>query len=133
MTELVVLDSGAVERVESNKIMRGMLRRLVEDGADVAIPAIVLAEAVTGRSADAVVNRVVARFGTVTTSEAFARRAGALRHRLPKSRRARASAVDAVVAAHAVLGALSTVVFTTDVEDLTSLLSGHRHVRVERA
>lgn len=133
MTELVVLDSGAVECVESNKILRGVLRRLIEDGAEVAIPTIVLAETVTGRQADAVVNRVIARFGTVTTQEPIARRAGALRLRLPKARRATTSAVDAIVAAHAVMSAVSTVVFTTDVEDLAALVAGQRHVQVERA
>jgi hypothetical protein len=133
MTELVVLDSGAIERVESSKILRGLLRRLIEDGAEVAIPTVVLAETVTGRPADAIVNRVVARFGTVTTHEATARRAGALRYRLPKARRAQTSAVDAIVAAHAVLSASSTLVFTTDVKDLAALVSGQPHVRVERA
>jgi hypothetical protein len=133
MTDLVVFDSGAVESVESSKILRGILRRLVEGGADVVIPTVVLAEAVTGRATDAVVNRVVARFGTVVTPEAIALRAGALRHRLPKARRAKTSAVDAIVAAHAVLGAASTVLLTTDVADLTALVSAHGHVRVERA
>jgi hypothetical protein len=133
MTELVVLDSGALERVESSKILRGILRRLVEGGADVVIPTVVLAEAVTGRATDAVVNRVVARFGTVVTPEAIARRAGALRHSLPKARRAKTSAVDAIVAAHAVLGAKSAVLITTDADDLTGLVSAHGHVRVERA
>jgi hypothetical protein len=133
MTDLVVLDSGAVERVESSKILRGILRRLVEGGADVIIPTVVLAEAVTGRATDAAVNRVVARFGTAVTPEAIARRAGALRHRLPKARRAKTSAVDAIVAAHAVLGAASIVLFTTDVDDLTALVSAHGHVRVECA
>ena len=133
MTDLVVLDSGAVERVESSKILRGILRRWVEGGADLVIPTVVLAEAVTGRATDAIVNRVVARFGTVVTPEAIARRAGALRHRLPKARRAKTSAVDAIVAAHAVLGAASTVLVTTDTDDLAALVSAHRHVRVERA
>jgi len=100
MTDLVVLDSGAVERVESSKILRGILRRLVEVGADVVIPTVVLAEAVTGRATDAVVNRVVA---------------------------------DAIVAAHAVLGAASTVLVTTDMDDPTALVSAHGHVRVVRA
>lgn len=133
MTELVVLVAGAVERVESNKILRGILRRLVEGGADVVIPTVVLAEAVTGRATDSVVNRVVARFGTVVTPETVARRAGALRHALPKGRRAKTSAVDAIVAAHAVLSAASTVVFTTDTDDLAALVSTHAHVRIERA
>ncbi len=133
MTDLVVLDSGALERVESTKILRGTLRRLVEAGADVVIPTVVLAEAVTGRATDAVVNRVLASFGTVATPEPIARRAGALRHRLPRARRAKTSAVDAIVAAHAVLGAASTVIFTTDVDDLTALVTTQSHVRVERA
>lgn len=133
MTRLVVLDSGAVERVESSKILRGILRRLVDGGADVLIPTVVLAEAVTGRATDATVNRVVARFGTVVTPEAVARRAGALRHRLPKGRKAKTSALDGIVAAHAVLSAASSVLFTTDVDDLMALVSAHGHVRVERA
>jgi predicted nucleic acid-binding protein len=133
MTDLVVLDSGAVERFESSKILRGILRRLIEGGADVVIPTVVLAEAVTGRATDAVVNRVVARFGTVVTTEPIARRAGALRHALPKARRAKTSAVDAIVAAHAVLSAASTVLVTTDMDDLRALVSAHGHVRVERA
>jgi hypothetical protein len=41
--------------------------------------------------------------------------------------------VDAIVAAHAVLGAASTVLVTTDTDDLTALVSAHGHVRVERA
>jgi hypothetical protein len=128
-----VLDSGAVERVESSKILRGILRRLLAGGADVVIPAVVLAEALSGRATDAVVNRAVARFGTVVTPEAVSRRAGALRQRLPKARRAKTSAIDAIVAAHAVLSAASTVLLTTDMDDLTALVAAHPHVRVERA
>jgi predicted nucleic acid-binding protein len=133
MTEVVVLDSGAVERIESSKILRGILRRLVDRGADVVIPAVVLAETVTGRGSDATVNRVVARFGTIVTPEAIALRAGVLRHRLPKARRKKVSAIDAVVAAHAVLSAAPTVLLTTDVDDLEALVSAHRHVQVEPA
>jgi hypothetical protein len=133
MMDVVVLDSGAVERVESSKLLRGILRRLVEGGADVVIPTVVLAEAVTGRGTDAIVNRVVAKFGTVVTPEATARRAGALRHGLPKARRAKTSAVDAIVAAHAVLSAASSMLLTTDVDDLTALVSAHSYVQVEQA
>jgi hypothetical protein len=40
--------------------------------------------------------------------------------------------VGAIVAAHAVLSAASTVLVTTDMDELMALVSAHGHVRVER-
>lgn len=127
----VVLDSGALDRATTNFEFRRVLRRLVENGCIPVVPAVVLAEAITGRPQDAATNQTIKRFDTVDTNQATARQAGALRHRANRSSSRRLpSAIDAIVAAHAVeVGA--GFVFTTDPADLQRLLANHPKLHVE--
>ena len=133
MTEpVIVLDAGAVEQVVTNKQFRSVLDDLLRAGWTPVIPTVVLAEAITGRPADAPTNQAISRIGTVTTDETTARRAGSLRHtalRLPGRRTP--SGIDAIVAAHAT-EADSGVVFTTDPVDLRRLLADQPRIRVDR-
>jgi hypothetical protein len=129
---VIVLDSGAIDQVVTNREFRAVLDDLVRSGWTPVIPTPVLAEAITGRPIDAPANQAIGRIGTTTTDEALARQAGALRHTAERTGRRRApSAIDAIVAAHAAdVGA--GVVFTTDPGDLRRLLSGVPRVRIER-
>ena len=132
LPDLVVLDSGALERVETKPVLRAMLHRLLEHGADVEIPTITLAEAITGTPRDAPVHRLVKRVGTLPTDEVVARRAGAMRHTIRQRRKRTPSAVDAIVAAHAALGVTPALVLTTDKRDLSVLAASCRNVIVEK-
>lgn len=106
--------SGMAERLEAAR--RGDHR--------VVIPAVVIAEVMTGGAGDARVWRVLRRIPVVDVDAAIAARAGALRSTAERTRRKKRDlTVDALVAAVAVRLAPS-VVLTADVDDLTALLDG---------
>lgn len=129
---VVVLDSGVIGQVASDREFREVLRDLVDGGWYPVLPTVVLAETITGRPVDAPVNQVIRRLGTVDTTTPTARRAGHLRfavERLPGRRVP--SGIDAIVAAHAA-DAGAGVVFTTDPADLRRLLADVPRVVVER-
>jgi len=129
---VIVLDSGAVDQVVTNKEFRAVLDDLVRTGWTPVIPTPVLAEAITGRATDAPANQAIGRIGTTVTDERLARSAGALRHAAARTAgRHPPSGIDAIVAAHAA-EAGAGVVFTTDPGDLKRLLAGSPLVRVER-
>jgi predicted nucleic acid-binding protein len=129
---VIVLDSGAIDQVITNREFRAVLDDLVRSGWTPIIPTPVLAEAITGRATDAPANQAIGRIGTTVTDEPLARHAGALRHAATKTAGRRPpSGLDAIVAAHAAdVGA--GVVFTTDPGDLRRLLVDSPRVRVER-
>jgi predicted nucleic acid-binding protein len=127
-----VLDSGAVSTFAQNRALRVMVQSLLSRGWDVVVPTVVLAETVTGRAADAMVNRTVNELGTEDTNRATARFAGALRHRSGRPKRRAPSGIDAIVAAHAVLREGRAIIFTSDPKDLQALTAAHPSVRVER-
>ena len=128
----IVLDSGVIDRAETDHEFRSILRTLVERGWEPVIPTVTLAEAVTGRAGDASLNRVVKRLGTSDTTQATARRAGHLRFAVQRSGARRLpSGIDAIVAAHAA-DANAGVVFTTDPTDLRRLLVDFPRISVER-
>lgn len=129
---VIVLDSGAIDQVVTNKEFRAVLDDLVRSGWTPIIPTPVLAEATTGRPADAPANQAISRIGTATTDEPLARHAGALRHTAAKTGGRRIpSGIDAIVAAHAADTGIG-VVFTTDPGDLRRLLAAHPRIRVEQ-
>ncbi len=132
MTEpVIVLDSGVIDQVLSNREFRALLEDLLRSGWTPIIPTSVLAEAITGRPADAPVNQVIGRVGTIDTDEPIARRAGALRYAASReSARRPPSAIDAIVAAHA-CDATRGVIFTSDPTDLGLLLTEQPRIRVE--
>jgi hypothetical protein len=130
----IVFDSDALTAFAKNQTLRATVALLVDRGWDVLVPAIILAEATSGKpQTDATTNRTLLRFGTVVTDAATARYAALLRSRAIRNRAARPpSGVDAIVAAHAALARRPTVVFTSDVDDLSRLLEGHAQVTVRR-
>ncbi len=129
-----MLDSGGLTGLLGRSARaREWLRWIVTHGGEIVVPTPILVECTTGHGErDAEVNRVLGvlqRFGSALRApdEATARRAGALRF----ATRAR-DAVDALVAAEAAGDTRSTVVLTSDVEDLTRLLASAPQVTVER-
>jgi predicted nucleic acid-binding protein len=128
---VVVLDSGVLDRASTDRGFRDEVRDLVGGGWAPLVPTVVLAETITGRPQDAATNQTIKRLGTVDTTQAVARRAGALRFRAERSGTRRLpSAIDAIVAAHAA-SAGAGVVYTTDPDDLRRLLVEHPRIQVE--
>ena len=129
---VIVLDSGAIDQVVTNKEFRAVLDDLLRSGWTPVIPTPVLAEAITGRPTDAHANQAISRIGTTATDEPLARHAGALRFAAARTARRRPpSGMDAIVAAHAA-AAGAGVVFTTDPADIRRLLTDSPRIRVER-
>lgn len=133
MTEpVIVFDAGAIHQVVTNKGFRAALEALLRSGWTPVIPTPVLAEAITGRPTDAPANQAIRRIGSISTDEALARHAGALRHTAAQiAARRSPSGIDAIVAAHAA-DARSGVAFTTDPGDLRRLLADHPRIQVEK-
>ncbi len=123
----LILDAGAVIALSRSEARaRAVLAAAVEAGADVSIPAVVVAETVRGVAADAPVNRVVKAVGEVdVATEAIGRTAGRL---LGETRSN--STIDAIVVATAV-EATGAVILTGDPKDLGALASRHREVVVQ--
>lgn len=117
----LILDAGAVIALSrADARARAALAAAVEAGAEVSIPAVVLAETVRGRAADAPVNRVVKAVGQVeVVDEAIGRTAGRLLGDAGSS-----ETVDAMVLATAI-EARGAVVLTGDPGDLSALATGH--------
>lgn len=123
----LILDAGAVIALSrADERARAVLAAAVEVGADVSIPAVVVAETVRGVAADAPVNRVVKAVGEVdVATKAIGRTAGRLLGEAGSS-----STVDAIVVATAV-EASGAVILTGDPNDLGALASRHREVVVQ--
>ena len=123
----LILDAGAVIALSrSDARARAVLAAAVEAGADVSIPAVVVAETVRGVAADAPVNRVVKAVGEVdVATEAIGRTAGRLLGEAGSS-----ATVDAIVVATAVEAA-GAVILTGDPSDLGALAARHREVVVQ--
>lgn len=124
--ERLILDSGAVIALARNDPRaRAVLAAAWEVGAEVSIPAIVLAETVRGAADDAPANRVIKAVGRVLpVDEPVGRTAGSLL-RVSGS----TATVDAVVVASA-LAAGGGVVLTGDPDDLGLLAVDHPQVVV---
>ena len=122
----LILDSGAVIALARNDPRaRAVLTAAWEAGADVSIPAIVLAETVRDGPSDAPVNRVVKAVGRVLpVDEPVGRTAGGLLKASGTN-----ATVDAVVVA-TVLAAGGGVVLTSDPDDLGALSADHPRVVV---
>ena len=124
----MILDSGAVFALAKlDSRARAVLTAAWESGAEVIVPAVVLAETVRGNGPrDAPVNRVLKAVGNVSpTSEDRARLAGALLGHSGGS-----ATVDAVVVAEAVRRG-GGVILTGDADDLGRLASGHALVVIQ--
>jgi predicted nucleic acid-binding protein len=123
----LILDAGAVIALSRNDARaRAALAAAVESGAEVTVPAVVVAETVRGGATDAPVNRVLKAVGEVDIAdEAAARTAGRL-----LAEAGSAATVDALVVATAV-EAGGAVILTGDPDDLSALAAGHPEVIIE--
>jgi predicted nucleic acid-binding protein len=123
----LILDSGGVIALaREDHRARAALTAAWEVGADVIVPAVVVAETVRGTARDAPVNRILNAVGNVASAtEDTARVAGAL---LARARSA--ATIDALVVAEAVQGG-GGVVLTGDADDLGALSSRHVEVVVQ--
>lgn len=123
----LILDSGAVIALaRADGRARAALTAALEADAVVSIPAVVLAETVRGRAADAPVNRVVKAVGDVDVLDAAVGRiAGDL-----LGQRGSNATVDAIVVATAIeVG--GAAILTGDPGDLGSLAVEHDAVVVQ--
>lgn len=122
---VVILDAEGLARSSRND--RDVGERLAaarDNGQRVLLPAIVVAEVITGRATDAAVDRVMKRLATEPISSDLAAPPGVLRERAEATRRKkRALTVDAIVAAVAISRAPS-VVLTGDPDHLRLLTEG---------
>jgi predicted nucleic acid-binding protein len=127
----VVFDTEALTAFARNHVLRAAVELLLDEGWDVHVPAVTLAESLTGRPReDVTTQRSLHRFGTVLTPQATAQYAGLLRARRARTGRALPSGIDALVAAHAALAPGASVVFTSDRPHLEALLAEHDRVSV---
>lgn len=123
----LILDSGAVIALSRDDVRaRAALAAAWEVGAEVAVPAVVLAETVRGGARDAPVHRVLKAVGAVIPADdGVGRAAGGLLGDAGSD-----STVDALVVASA-LAAGGGVILTGDAGDLAVLASGRREVVVQ--
>lgn len=123
----LILDAGAVIGLSRADVRaRASLAAALEAGADVSVPAVVVAETVRGGPADAPVNRVLKAVGEVDMAdEAIGRTAGRL-----LGSAGSAATVAAVVVATAI-EAGGSVILTGDAGDLDLLAAGEPQVIIE--
>ncbi len=121
----VVLDAEALAALAQRRL--GMAERLEaarRGDHRVVIPAVVIAEVMSGSADDASVWHVLRRVPVIDLDASIAARAGALRVRAERVRRKKRDlTVDAIVAATA-LRVAPAAVLTGDVHDLDLLLEG---------
>lgn len=123
----LILDAGAVIGLARSDVRaRGALAAAVEAGAEVSVPAVVVAETVRGAATDTPVNRVLKAVGAIDMAdEAIGRTAGRL-----LGAAGSAATVDAIVVATAI-EAGGAVVLTGDADDLGALASDDPSVIIE--
>ena len=122
---VLVLDSGAITKVAfADRLACAIVDDLSRRGWTVCIPAVTLAEVISGRpKTDAAIERLVKGVAnTVDCGEALAKAAGALRTMSRRPSAALPSGIDAIVAAVAVANQ-PAIVLTTDVDDMIKLLA----------
>jgi predicted nucleic acid-binding protein len=123
----LILDAGAlISLSRADGRARAALAAALEAGAEVSVPAVVVAETVRGGAADAPVNRVLKAVGEVDVAdEAVGRTAGRLLGTAGST-----ATVDAIVAATAV-EAGGAVILTGDAGDLGLLAADEPTVIIE--
>jgi predicted nucleic acid-binding protein len=123
----LILDAGAVIGLSRADVrVRAALAAALEAGANVSVPAVVVAETVRGGPADAPVNRVLKAVGGIDVAdEAIGRTAGRL-----LGSAGSAGTVDAIVVATAI-EAGGAVILTGDAGDLALLAADDRQVIIE--
>lgn len=123
----LILDSGAVIALSRGDARaRAFLHRAVTIGAEVLIPAVVIAETVRGTPRDATVNRVIGAVDSVAPiDEPIGRAAAALLGASGLNQ-----AIDATVVAVAAFG--GGHILTSDPDDLSRLASHAKGVSIHR-
>lgn len=123
----LILDAGAVIGLSRAEVRaRAALAAALEVGAEVSVPAVVVAETVRGGPADAPVNRVLKAIGGVDVAdESIGRKAGRL-----LGNAGSAATVDAIVVATAIEGG-GAVILTGDADDLGTLAADNPRVIIE--
>jgi len=126
-TQRLILDAGAVIGLSRAEVRaRAALAAALEVGAEVSVPAVVVAETVRAGPADAPVNRVLKAVGGVDVAdESIGRIAGRL-----LGSAGSAATVDAIVVATAI-EAGGAVILTGDADDLGTLAADDREVIIE--
>jgi len=126
----VVLDSQALVLLAAHdRTLQHIIAAAVAERARVVVPAVVLAETMTGKLSDAAMWHLLNRLAVLDVTARIAARAGAMRERGAKTRaKKRDLTVDAIVAACAQTVAPSTII-TTDPSDLAMLVDT-KHVQV---
>jgi len=123
----LILDAGAVIALSrADQRARAALAAALEAGADISIPAVVIAETVRGVADDASVNRIVKAVGAVSVAD---ERVGRTAGRLLGEARSD-STIDALVVAAAV-EAGGSVILTGDPEDLRALAGDQAGVFIQ--
>jgi predicted nucleic acid-binding protein len=116
----LVLDSEGLSKLAvGDARARGYFDSARERGAQVAVSAITLTEALRGGPHDAAVHRVLSRITVAPVTAAIARRAGELLGATGLS--GHRCAIDAVVAVTALEMVRPVVLLTSDPDDLTKL------------
>lgn len=123
----LILDAGAViglARVDVRA--RAALAAALEAGAEVSVPAVVVAETFRGAATDAPVNRVLKAIGEIDVAdESIGRTAGRL-----LGTAGSAATIDAIVVASAI-EAGGAVILTGDTSDLGTLAADNPQVIIE--
>jgi predicted nucleic acid-binding protein len=115
----VVLDSEALSAAAQGDLgIQALLLAALTEDSRVILPAVVLAETMTGKADDAARWRVVGKITVVDTTARLAARAGALRDKAaPSRRKKRDLTIDAIVAATAE-SVSPAIIVTADPGDL---------------
>lgn len=135
----MVLNSEGVSRAATDRAMYVRLKVAYDDGHRVMTSAAVLAEILRGTSRDAGIRRVLARVVIEPVSETIGQQAG---HLIGAAGMSSGQAIDAMVAATAIEAAgqvqvadrvPAVLIVTSDLPDLTRLVSGRAGIAVARA
>ena len=119
-----MLDSGAITKVALADLLAcSIVEDLSGRGWVLCIPAVALAEVITGRTkTDAPIERLIKQIGnTMDCGERLAKAAGVLRTKAIRRKKFVPSGIDAIVAAVTV-ACQPSIVMTTDADDMGALL-----------
>ena len=127
----LILDSEGLSKLAAgDKLARGYLETAIARRARVAVSAITLTEVLRGDKRDAAVHRVLSRITIVPVTPEIARRAGELLGATGLS--GHRCAIDAVVAATALVMERPAVLLTSDLDDLSRLVEEPERPKAQR-
>jgi predicted nucleic acid-binding protein len=127
----LILDSGGLFKLAAgDKLARGYLETAIARRARVAVSAITLTEVLRGDKRDAAVHRVLSRITIMPVTPEIARRAGELLGATGLS--GHRCAIDAVVAATALVMERPAVLLTSDLDDLARLVEEPERPKAQR-